>query len=592
MIILVFAILFQYGLSNEIGRFQDTYVDRSNTEGVPKYENGGRVIEIFHAEHFDIILRDTPDEMRPPSIIAFYGYETCQAQFDLLNYRSNAETSLPSRERLVIGKYDMDAAPKRAWFEWVPERDLKKRMNVTACPTLVFVPPTCNGWTEWCEREVQETPAGKVSVMGCENFKEQCSGVKHWDGKGSWVQWAQGLISQTREPAISPWLGSYAAQEQWHRARDDCTTGEHLRMTFFPPNTPGFSERGFKAVATPAPLQEWLMTFFQKFQKAGRQKIEQWDAGLTQNSFHETQMFQVDLDLEYEMKTRMGDQYLKPMLEEWCGVKDLEVTSIYGVREYHEGHWLANHIDRESTHVISATFSMAKLPSPNASSPNEDSWPLEFVDFQGRTVRYKHPPGTVVFYESVKGIHGRPYRNPVEGGYHLGAFFHYRPPPSWRGDWKKVSQRINNAIPENSVRVAYRSSAVVEPSTPVFTARAYGEGAIPLGGKAADEDSGIGATFVNMHDEVLSLFWFNPDDSSGILQCKDVKPKKSCAINTQENHRFYWSAAPSKEDWMEFSTRLSDAEVQEDSWTVISAKKVRYVYYGPKTRKAAEKTEL
>lgn len=522
-------------------------ISYADLKGLPKVEIGGRVLDLFSGEHFDIALKDTPDSMRPPALVAFHGYKSCPKEFSKLKFRHAAETQLPSRERLLIAMYDMDAVQKRLWFEWVPERDLAKRFNVTKCPTLAFVPRKCNGWTKWCERSRE----GDLAIMGCENFVEQCSGVEHWDGTGDWVEWAKALIEREGPPEISPILGSYSEQEAWHKARDECTLQEQTRMVFYPPVTPGFSPLGYKTLPTPPEMQEWLLDFFTKYSKNGRMKLESWDAGLTQNSFHETPMFQVDLDLEYAKKTEMGDRYLKPLLEEWSGIKDLEVTSIYGIREYHENHWLANHIDRESTHVISATFSVAKLPSPNVTKPDVNAWPLEFVDWKGQTVRYSHPPGTVVFYESVKGIHGRPFRNPVEGGYHLGAFFHYRPPPSW-GDWLKASRDISSEVRKHTVTIPYHSTPVQEPEEPVFTAFPYGEGAVPLKG-----DGTMSVTFTNQYSKTLQLFWKDTSDGSGVLQCR-VAPGEKCNVSSREGHQFFWSVLDDP-SWREFGDKVSPA---------------------------------
>jgi hypothetical protein len=543
--VFVFFLLSLRGMGATHPRDHHPSVSLADYTGLPKVEIGGRVLDLFSGEHFDIALRDTPDEMRPPALVAFHGYKECPGEFSALHFRHVAETQLPSRERLLIAMYDMDAVQKRLWYEWVPERDLVKRFNVTRCPTLAFVPRKCNGWTKWCERSRE----GDLAIMGCEDFVEQCSGVEHWDGTGSWVDWVQELIKREGEPEISPILGSYAEQEAWHRARDECTLQEQTRMVFFPPVTPGFSPLGYKAMPTPPEMQTWLLDFFQKYSKSGRMKLESWDAGLTQNSFHETPMFQVDLDLEYSKKTEMGDRYLRPLLEEWCGLKDLEVTSIYGIREYHEGHWLANHIDRESTHVISATFSVAKLPSLNVTTPNEKAWPLEFVDWNGQTVRYSHPPGTVVFYESVKGIHGRPFRNPVEGGYHLGAFFHYRPPPSW-GDWVKTSREISSEVRKHTVTISYRTKPVEEPENPVYTTFPYGEGAVPLKG-----DGSMSVTFTNLYTKPLQLFWKDTSDGGGVLQCR-VAPGRKCDVQSREGHQFFWSLSDNPQ-WREFGDKIS-----------------------------------
>lgn len=52
-------------------------------------------------------MQDTPDELRPPSLILFHGFETCPKADAELKFRTIAETKLPSRERLMTATYDM-----------------------------------------------------------------------------------------------------------------------------------------------------------------------------------------------------------------------------------------------------------------------------------------------------------------------------------------------------------------------------------------------------------------------------------------------------------------------------------------------------
>jgi len=52
-------------------------------------------------------MQDTPDELRPPSLILFHGFETCPNADADLKFRYMSETKLPSRERLMTATYDM-----------------------------------------------------------------------------------------------------------------------------------------------------------------------------------------------------------------------------------------------------------------------------------------------------------------------------------------------------------------------------------------------------------------------------------------------------------------------------------------------------
>jgi hypothetical protein len=55
----------------------------------------------------DNLMQDTPDELRPPSLVLFHGFETCPNAESQLRFRLLGETKLPSRERLMMATYDM-----------------------------------------------------------------------------------------------------------------------------------------------------------------------------------------------------------------------------------------------------------------------------------------------------------------------------------------------------------------------------------------------------------------------------------------------------------------------------------------------------
>ena len=64
---------------------------------------------------------------------------------------------------------------------------------------------------------------------------------------------------------------------------------------------------------------------------------------------------------------------LHPMLEDWSGVSLLG-SSVYGVRRYNTGAWLATHLDRLDTHVISVIINVAQAGA---------DWPLVIGDHEG-----------------------------------------------------------------------------------------------------------------------------------------------------------------------------------------------------------------
>ena len=256
------------------------YADHS----VPKLKVGGRVVDLFNGAHFDDLLRDTPDDIRPPSIILFHDSQdtSCQEKVKGMNYQHAAENKFPSRERLLIAEYDTYSAPKRAWYKFTPEMDLQARFNAKACPSLIFVPRKCNGWTEWCVQGKDPTD-DNISIIGCKDFKEQCTGFVMYDAAkhgDDWVAWVKQRVEREGEPKISPFLQTYAEQNRWLREREGTTTNTFLRNAYLSHAFPAFTETGFKAMPTPKPVQEFLDKFLEKYK--GHRKVEHWDAASTQ----------------------------------------------------------------------------------------------------------------------------------------------------------------------------------------------------------------------------------------------------------------------------------------------------------------------
>lgn len=423
----------------------------------PPIEMGGRVTELVNGEHLDHLLGDTPDEMRPPSVVVFFDSSdgTCMRKFNKLKLQKNAEEVLPPRERLLIAKYDTFLASRRPWFKFTPERDLATRFGVSACPSVVFLPRNCAGNTTWCERPDR--------TVGCADFVESCRTYKTWSGDEDWVEWVQGLVAAEPPQQISRFIGTFARLGQWLRARDECTNNNYLRNLYLPPNIPNFTATGYKLLPIPQPLYEALLLHVHTAHK----NLESWSASGTQNSFHVTKMYMYDVNQNHTL-TELANTHLKPILEEWSGLKgDLDFSSFYGVREYQKGHWLRGHIDRTDVLVISATMCIEK---PNTTADAGEHWPLEVVDWEGRNVRSHHPPGTVFLYESAKLIHGRPQFNEDT---HLGVFLHYK--PHSRVNWGEVSARAEKSVREHQRRLGYRATPSTEPDSYAFTEVNYGE---------------------------------------------------------------------------------------------------------------------
>ena len=49
-------------------------------------------------------------------------------------------------------------------------------------------------------------------------------------------------------------------------------------------------------------------------------------------------------------------EQLRPLAEEWSGVKRLNPANVYGIRVYQNGSTLNYHTDTPDTHIVSAIF--------------------------------------------------------------------------------------------------------------------------------------------------------------------------------------------------------------------------------------------
>ena len=91
-------------------------------------------------------------------------------------------------------------------------------------------------------------------------------------------------------------------------------------------------------------------------------------------------------------------------------------SSVYGIRRYKTNSWLATHVDRMDTHVISVIINVAQKTS---------SWPLYIANHDGGFSKVSLTPGQMLFYESAKLPHGRP--EVFTGEYYDNIFVHFKP---------------------------------------------------------------------------------------------------------------------------------------------------------------------
>jgi len=500
---------------------------------------GGRIVDLLNGEHFDDIVKDTPNELRPGGLVLFFRSQNkkCYEEYEKMGFNDAAERSLPSRARLFLGVYDMDMHDKRLHTDFSPEQDLPKRIGLTEdqCPALVYIPQKCDGHTVWCTKHIGGE--WNMDLVGCEDFQESCQGWRVWDGKGSWFDWAKEQIDSEPWPALDNAFDSYSKQEQWIRAREKVTTNTHLRNNFLGPSLPKFSETGTKMMKIPDELRKELESFY--YSHTNKRKNEAWDiSGATQMNFHEVGTDLVYLDLDPFKRDDMANRLIKPILEEWSGQK-LKLNAFYGIREYYPGAWLRNHIDRIDTHIISATISLLR---PNATKP----WPIETVSWEGKRFRFQHRPGEMLLYESSTRPHGRPYK--MEDGVHVGCFVHFSPKDEHV--FRKQLSDGRRYLTQNRSTEHYFPGIIEYPSDPVrvdviqtpeIIQRRRGQQVEKSRSRKKNPDE-LSVKFVNDLDTELTLYWVSFEDQP--VRNALIETGDTVFIQTFPTHRFFF--APSK----------------------------------------------
>lgn len=106
---------------------------------------------------------------------------------------------------------------------------------------------------------------------------------------------------------------------------------------------------------------------------------------------------------------------VQSVLEAWTKAP-LVLTSLYGIRVYHEGSILAPHVDRLPL-VSSAILNIAQ--------DVDEPWILEVIGHNGKAHNLTMLPGEMVLYESHSVIHGRPF--PMKGRFYANLFVHFEP---------------------------------------------------------------------------------------------------------------------------------------------------------------------
>lgn len=182
-----------------------------------------------------------------------------------------------------------------------------------------------------------------------------------------------------------------------------------------------FSALAFDKGRLPDDMFASLGSYYYNNRNPPHKVLEEWGShkGVFVNYWETDVNF---IQIPWHLKRRWQGRLLE-LVEAWSGT-ELEITDMYGMREYTKGARLLTHVDRESTHAASLIVNIAQ---ENVLKP----WTVEVHDHADRLHEVVMEPGDIVYYESAKALHGR--NTPLQSGNYINLFTHYRPlnDPEW-----------------------------------------------------------------------------------------------------------------------------------------------------------------
>ena len=188
----------------------------------------------------------------------------------------------------------------------------------------------------------------------------------------------------------------------------DASERSRLELTLTqPPNHINFTDIGFKKGKVPEDIFKDILAFYEKHKAKGK-KPEPWPRGNTYVNSWEVPTYMINFEDTHggqDLRTRILT-VMNPILSEWVGGRELEPTSLYGIRVYERNAYLATHVDRYPL-VTSAIIQVAQ--------DVDEPWPVEIIGHDGKAYNVTLEPGEMAMYESHTMLHGRPF--PLNGNF-------------------------------------------------------------------------------------------------------------------------------------------------------------------------------
>ena len=183
-----------------------------------------------------------------------------------------------------------------------------------------------------------------------------------------------------------------------------------------PSMLPSYTKRGFEKRSVPDQLYHYLLESVKRGRTVREPCIP--SGHINCNEEGEDNAAEVEIIAvadRGEMKTVVNESLIS-VASDWADTA-LEFSDYWGPRVYHRGARLSLHVDKLSTHIISAII--------NIDQDMEQDWVLDILDHHGDSHKIGLQPGEMLLYESAKLPHGRV--KPLVGDSYTNIFVHFKP---------------------------------------------------------------------------------------------------------------------------------------------------------------------
>ena len=423
--------------------------------------------DVYSGRHWNDLVTEstsTSSTIKGPSFLVLYKPSCERQMFDTENL---FEKDLPPQQYITFGKFDTKTTAKHVWYPFDSTDNLTDRYQPRECPEYLFFPDNGNLYSperyshnsgvkvmDWIwskvaqrftirnERSTSVTvdirghkPAGFTVEPGQEiGFNSYISFVLFVNDQSS-GEFVHGLILDKTVTTIivRDKMRMSAERERWYkditnhikdnnkRARDWRWGLAQIYLTTFkqPVLLPTLTNVGYRVRQIPKMLFEEIQGFYRSHKHLRERETMKLEPAVNQDTVA-TSMVHLDAP----MSERIAE-VIKPMVQDWLD-RTVELTRMYGIREFHKGNILRPHVARVGTQVASAVLVVHK------DLDGEPDWDFQVTLYDGQRKSLNLNPGQMIFFESATLIHGFPF--PFKGKDMGLIFIHFRPFEGWTWD--------------------------------------------------------------------------------------------------------------------------------------------------------------